>query len=113
MEKFSQFKNTNDQNLGIISECPLCKAKIIDLNIVEEGNNGYVIHSKCKKCQNSLLMIAVPNELGINVVGMNTDLSMDEFIKIRKSEKFISYDDVIEINKALGKKDFIRSLVNN
>jgi len=105
-----EFKNINNHNLGIMSECPLCKSKVLELNIVEETPSGYLMHSKCKKCKNSVLLIAIAGEMGMNVIGMNTDLSMDEFIKIREYERTIEIDDVIDINRALEKKNFIKNL---
>lgn len=93
------FKNINNKNLGIIAECPVCKFKDVDLNIIEENGSGYLLHSKCSKCKNAIIMIAVNNDIGINVIGMNTDLSMEEFIKFRSYGKAVVIDDVLAIHK--------------
>lgn len=105
-----EFKNINN-NLGIISECPVCKAKVAEFNVIEETDSGYLIHSKCKKCFNSVLLIALASELGINVIGMATDLSIDEFIKFRETKKVIDFDDAIWANKSLEKKEIIKNLI--
>lgn len=110
MRQSHNFKNL-DKYLGIISECPLCKAKIMDLNVIEESNNSYLIHSRCKKCENSVLLLALATELGVNVIGMATDLSIDEIVKLRNTEASISSDDVIEMYKLLKKKSFVKELL--
>lgn len=107
MHQPHNFKNLN-KYLGIMSECPTCKAKIMDLNVIEESNNSYLIHSRCKKCENSVLLLALATELGVNVIGMATDLSMDEIIKLRNSDDFISSDDVIEMHKLIKNGSFFR-----
>lgn len=110
MDNFPQQDSFNNPNLNIISQCPLCNNKIIDLNIIEEINNGYLMHSKCSKCGNTILFIATTNELGINVIGMNTDLSMDEIIKFKNSSDYVEIDDAIKIKQSLIKKEFIKYL---
>ncbi|MFH0854661.1 MAG: hypothetical protein V1891_04170 [bacterium] len=107
-----KFKNIN-HNLEIMSECPICKSKGIDLNIVEECLEQCVLHSKCNKCNNAIIMIAVNNDMGINIVGMNTDLSIDEFIKFRSYGKPIEMDDIIELHKKAALKKFINELFEN
>ncbi|MFH1192547.1 MAG: hypothetical protein V1655_03675 [bacterium] len=112
MYESQDFKSFDNYNLGIMSECPLCKAKSIELNIIEERNNSYLIHSKCRGCENAVLLVAVNNEFGMNVIGMNTDLSKEEFVKFRNDEKCVEFDDVIEVSKSLKNKNFIKELVN-
>ncbi|MFH0856953.1 MAG: hypothetical protein V1860_03590 [bacterium] len=107
MQHPNNFKNIN-KHLRIITECPLCKAKIIDLNVIEEANDSYLVHSKCKKCENSILFFAITSELGINVIGIATDLTIDEVIKLRRNEDFITSDDAIEMHKLIENGSFFR-----
>ncbi|MFH1029952.1 MAG: hypothetical protein V1770_01690 [bacterium] len=108
-----EFKNINNSNLSIMSECPLCKSKGVDLNVIEENSDGYLLHSKCRKCSNSIIMIAVNNEMGINIIGMNTDLSIDEFIKFRSLGKSIELDDVLTFHKKSMLENFTIELIRN
>jgi len=102
MEEFPKFKNINNRHLGIVSQCPLCESKVSDVKIIDEINNGFLMHSKCLKCGNAILLIATLNELGANIIGINTDLSVEEFVRFRDSEGVIGIDDVLEFYQDQG-----------
>lgn len=105
-----KFKNINNPNLGIMTECPICKSKGVDLNVIEENNDGYLLHSKCRKCENAIVMVAVNDEMGMNVIGMNTDLSMDELIKLKSCGKPVEINEVIEFHNKPS-DNFIKELM--
>ncbi|MFC1613381.1 hypothetical protein ACFL23_03550 [Patescibacteria group bacterium] len=113
MEEFPKFKNINNRHLGIVSQCPLCAAKVSDVKVIDEINNSFLMHSKCPKCGNAILLIATLNELGANIIGINTDLSVEEFVKFRNSENFIEIDDVLEYyqNQNLQNKNLLKEVM--
>ncbi len=76
--------NSNFQNsLKAISECPVCRKKhfAADIKLIEESENGHLLHIRCKECQASLLVLVSLSESGMNLIGVLTDLSGDEVKK--------------------------------
>ena len=64
----------NLNSLKIISECPVCRKKQFpaDINLVEEREEGHLLHMQCKLCSGSLLVFVNFNDHGANVIGVLT-----------------------------------------
>lgn len=110
MNKFPKFNNFN-RNFGVVSQCPLCNEKVTDVKVIEEINNSFLMHSKCSKCGNAILLIATINDFGANIIGINTDLSVDEVIKFRSTDDCVTTDDVIEIHKGLQDNTLLEEVI--
>ncbi len=93
----------NHDSLRLVSYCPLCEARYAHGNarlLAEEGETR-LIHVTCKKCGGATLSLVLENPSGGSSVGMVTDLTHDDVMRLHRSRK-VSTDDVIDAHKALG-----------
>jgi hypothetical protein len=93
----------NHDSLRLVSYCPLCEARYAHGNarlLAEEGETR-LIHVTCKKCGGATLSLVLENPSGGSSVGMVTDLTHDDVVRLHRSRK-VTTDDVIDVHKALG-----------
>lgn len=102
------------ENLKIMNNCPVCKAKYnpLEAKIIDEKENVHLMHVKCKKCQSSVLVLVYINNVGINSIGLITDLEMNEVMDYCYQES-ISSNDVLTMYQALKKEINIFKILKN
>ena len=98
------FFNFLDENLQIISRCPVCnnKHRPIEAKILEEKEDARLIYIKCRFCQASVLAVILAGNVGIISLGIVTDLDSDEVLKF-KARSGVTSDDVLEVHQFLAK----------
>lgn len=93
-----------------LQPCPLCKtAYVIDnMRVVEEDCGAQLVHMTCGQCQNSVLAFIVDPGLGVGAVGMLTDLSESDVLRLRDSSG-LDENAVIDFAQMIRKrqKEFI------
>lgn len=94
-------------SIKIISECPICRQKHFpsDINIVEERENGHLLHIQCKHCRGYLAVLVTFTEQGLNMVGVLTDLSSEEMKEHLRREP-LTADDLIDNHKLIYGQNF-------
>lgn len=113
MEKSTPSANNSIfERLKLIKECPLCafsyeKGKVV---ILEEYNESHLVHITCQKCRGSILHVVVTTPLGASAVGIITDLSAKEVVKLRKYPA-ISEDNILEFHKFIQKKHNFEKII--
>lgn len=87
--------------LRVFSECPLCahKYKRKEISLVEEDGNTQLVHIFCGECKHALLACIMVSHVGLGTVGMITDLSAEDAIRVR--DNVIESDDVLHISELL------------
>ncbi len=93
----------SNDSLRLVSYCPLCEARYAQGNarlLAEEGETR-LIHMTCKKCGGATLSLVLENPSGGSSVGMVTDLTHGDVMRLHRSRR-VSTDDVIDVHKALG-----------
>lgn len=106
---------SGSDDLKIIPCCPICESPYhnLEMKILEEKEDGYLVYIKCQKCLNSILTFVTNNGSGINSVSLITDLSTADVIKFKEIDS-ISSDDVIEVHQILeSEENFIEKLTNS
>ncbi len=80
------------------SACPLCGAKYnpIESKVVAEKENAFLLYTKCKTCSSSVVATLVAGAMGISSVGLVTDLTYEDVVKFKDSER-ISENDVLDV----------------
>jgi transcription elongation factor Elf1 len=96
--------------LKIISFCPICNEhhKLIEAKILEEKDRNHLIYLKCKKCNSSIVSLVTSDGMGINSIGLVTDLTAEDVLKF-KNYPAISSDDVILIHQFLEEKQILKN----
>ena len=87
----------------MISYCPLCEASYnpMEARILDEKEDGHLLHIRCKKCWNSILALVMVSNVGVSSVGLVTDLIFEDVQKFRMATSEVSLDDVLEIHEVL------------
>jgi len=102
----NQSKNIIINSIRLIRKCPSCNSAYTekDVKIIEQTDEGVLLHFSCSACSCSLL--AQVSELPFGIVGsaMLTDLESGEVLKF-KNEGEVVIDDVLEVYQELEKRN--------
>jgi len=95
----SQFK--------IMKECPLCEKsfKMDRIQLVEMGQNTKLLHITCPSCNNALLILISFSEIGVGLVGLTSDLTLEDVKRLKTREAFgsdelLDYYEIINHNQS-------------
>ena len=85
--------------------CPICNKEYKPTNIksVTEAGDTLLAHSNCPRCQSSILSLLYKDMLGITMVGMVTDLSYNDAVRI-KDQPPLDEDDILEAYQQINQK---------
>lgn len=100
-----QFFNLFDENLKIVSYCPVCGGSYnpLEARILGEKNDSHLVYIRCRTCQAAVLAVIAVSSVGTSSVGLITDLSSDDVGKFQTAQP-VTTDDVIEIHQLLHKE---------
>lgn len=89
-----------NEGLKLVSFCPVCETRYnpMEAKLLGEQGETHLLHVQCRKCQHSILVIVLVNQVGASSVGLLTDLSYDDVVRV-KSGSWVSVDDVIEVHR--------------
>lgn len=99
----SSAPNLYQDGLRMISYCPLCETAYnpMEARILDEKEDGHLLHIRCKKCWNSILALVLVSNVGVSSVGLVTDLVFEDVQKFRVQSAEVTVDDVLEIHEML------------
>lgn len=89
-----------NEGLKLVSFCPVCETRYnpMEARLLGEQGETHLLHVQCRKCQHSILAIVLVNQVGVSSVGLLTDLSYDDVVRM-KAQPQVSVDDVIEVHR--------------
>lgn len=113
-DDFGDFEDGIDkfeEQLKIISQCPVCNTKFTPTQsrLLADRPDLHLIYLHCKKCLNSVVATIRFDPHGITSIGMVTDLSYEDVLRIKDGEP-VNIDDVLEAHEMLRKPDWHKSL---
>lgn len=85
-----------------MTKCPMCDASYEkeDIKIISKKDGTLSLYLSCKHCKSSVVMLLIMGNMGVTSISIPTDITEDDFEKVRGSE-VVSYDDVLEMYKFL------------
>jgi len=88
---------SNDQ-LKIISNCPVCNSKKFtdNIKILDENETSHLLFVQCNKCQTKVVVLVTSGMQGLSSIGVLTELNSDEIIRFSHEDP-ISADDVAHL----------------
>lgn len=94
--------NFTGDGMRVVVSCPLCNAKYEpeEASLIWESQTGYLFHVDCRRCGSSILAAVVTGKMGINSIGLVTDLTRQDVQKLREA-KAVSADDLIATHQFL------------
>jgi len=89
-------------SLKIVSYCPLCETHYnpMEAKILETRDDAHLIHVQCRRCFSSIIVLVSANHSGMMSVGMVTDLSAEDVLRFRGSER-VTCDDVLNFHELI------------
>lgn len=93
------------EGLRLVSRCPLCEASYnpMEAKVLSEREDGHLLHIRCKKCRNSVLALVTVTAAGVSSVGLVTDLTYDDVVRLQAEPMEVTVDDVLGIHELLEK----------
>lgn len=81
----------------------------MEAKLLGEQGETHFLHVQCRKCQHSILAMVLMNHVGASSVGLLTDLSYDDVVRV-KAGSWVSVDDVIEVHQLFDEAHWERDL---
>ena len=69
--------------------------------MIDQAGETLLTHSQCPSCEGAILSLVYSDLMGVNIVGMVTDLNYEDAIRL-KNEGQIKNDNVLEIYEKLN-----------
>ncbi len=93
------------KGMRVIRDCPLCEGEyeLDDMSILKEKNNSMLVHATCPHCNNAVLSVMVVSEVGLSSLGLVTDLSQKDVVRLQDKEP-VSDDEFLEFHSLIRKK---------
>ncbi|MBI4257035.1 hypothetical protein HY626_03205 [Candidatus Uhrbacteria bacterium] len=92
-----------NEGLKLVSFCPVCETRYnpMEARLLGEQGEAHLLHVQCRKCQHSILALVLVNQVGASSVGVLTDLSYADVVRVRSCGS-VCVDDVIDVHRMLG-----------
>ena len=99
-----QNPNLWNENIKIISNCPLCQNsnQDIEARMLGQGCETRLLHLNCNKCGSSLLALVLLSQGIVSSVGMITDLTFEDVRRFRDLDQIV-VDDVLDLHQIMDK----------
>ena|SRR3989339_115101 len=86
MEEKSKSPSQLFEKLRLMKKCPFCEHNYDAKKVVvlEEQEENRLVHVTCSECNSSILHIVVVTPIGLNTMGIITDLTAEEVLRLRR-----------------------------
>lgn len=97
-----------------MQECPLCGYKYAaeKVAVLEEYAGSHLVHITCPQCHNAVLAMVMVSALGMSSVGIVTDLSSADVLRVRRREP-IGEDELLSFHQCLHRRYVFENLIVN
>ncbi len=86
------------EGLRIISFCPLCNSHTNPLaaRVLDQNAEAHLLYINCPRCGSSIVALVVTGGMGLNSVGLITDLTAEDVLRFRGVGR-VTHDEVLEL----------------
>lgn len=100
-----------NEGLKLVLFCPVCETRYnpMEARLLGEQGETHLLHVQCRKCQHSILALVLVNQVGASSVGLLTDLSYEDVVRVRSGQQ-VHVDDVIEVHRLFTTMGWEREL---
>jgi len=94
---------SGDGDLRVLTACPFCHTSysIRAARVLAQKDDGHVVHIECRSCGGSIVALILAGGLGIQSVGVVTDLTRGEVEKYSQHQP-VSVDDIVDLHRAIN-----------
>ncbi len=88
MEKKPTSSNSIFEKLRLMKKCPFCEHEydVKKVVVLEEFGESHLVHVTCSACNSSILHIILVTQIGLNTMGIITDLTAEEVKRLRQTQ---------------------------
>lgn len=99
-----------DSSMKLIRECPLCSEQYDTekVQVIQEHTGAHLLHLTCQRCSSAMLALVMVSSLGMGSVGVVTDLTSEDVIRLQDIEPVTS-DDVLTFYEFLAESSHFES----
>jgi transcription elongation factor Elf1 len=93
---------SGDGDLRVLTACPFCNTSysIRAARVLAQKDDGHVIHIECRSCGGSIVALILAGSIGVQSVGVVTDLTRHEVEKFSRDLP-VTQDDVLDLYRLL------------
>jgi hypothetical protein len=90
------------ESMQLLRDCPGCQQPYNHemVQVIDEHRGAHLVHAVCEKCALAVLAVVMISELGMSSIGMTTDLSSDDVVRLRQRPP-LGQDDVLQLHTFL------------
>ncbi len=87
---------------GLLSACPWCHSAYrgLGMRFLIARDNINLVHVRCPRCAGNVLVLVVASSLGVNSLGLTTDLAHEEVLRFHDAAP-VSVDDLLDLHGLL------------
>ena len=108
--KKRKLKSGSFEATKYLTECLICGAKektvATKLDLTQAKDQPRLYHVQCQKCHHALLTLLEGDNLETSSIGLFTDLSAADALRLRRDFNGIEPDAVLEVHNLLQKNIF-------
>ena len=99
------------EGLRLMSICPLCSSKNAptESQVIQTYGDASLVHLSCKKCAQKILVLFRLSAVGVQCIGIVTDLSPADAKRL-VTDRVLDIDDVLEVHEALNEERFLMGI---
>ncbi|MBI5405237.1 MAG: hypothetical protein HY976_03345 [Candidatus Kerfeldbacteria bacterium] len=104
---------SGDGDLRVLTACPFCNTSysIRAAQVLAQKDDGHVVHIECRACGGSIVALILAGGVGVQSVGVVTDLTRDE-VETYSRHQPVTQDDVINMHRVINTDAPLRLLLN-
>src|SRR5205085_2460657 len=94
---------SGDGDLRVLTACPFCNSSysIRAARVVAQKDDGHVVHIECRNCGGSIVALILAGGIGVQSVGVVTDLMRDEVGKFSRDIP-VTTNDVLDAHRVIN-----------
>jgi len=95
---------SGDGDLRVLTACPFCNThySIRAARVLAQKDDAHVVHIECRNCGGSIVALVLSGGgVGLQSIGVVTDLTRDEVVKYSSSTTVTS-DDLLSLHQFLA-----------
>lgn len=100
--------NGSANPLELITRCPLCSARYepVFAKMLKSSPDAHLWHVLCRQCSHAMMIVIQVGEQGVNSVGLITDLSSDDVMKLAMASP-VTIEDCLSMHEYVHQHSLI------
>lgn len=104
---------SGDGDLRVLTACPFCNTSysIRAARVLAQKDDGHVVHIECRNCGGSIVALILAGGIGVQSVGVVTDLTREEVEKYSR-QSAVKGDDVLAMHELMNGSSALQQILS-